>query len=257
MDRLLDFQTKQSASPERLQAEERQVRVTTLVLDTETHDVVEPEIVEAAWYELESPALTVAGHFCQRYRPSKPIALDALAAHHIMDEDLVNEPPSSSFKLPEDATILIGWNVDFDWQVIGSPKLRRIDVMAMFWRTWPEVGKVSQGAALYHVDRAGARAALQDAHSALQDCRNCLTILRAIAEKVGGFESWKTMWEYSEEARVPDTFMFGKHKGVKIADAPADYIDWFLRQPEVDPYLRKALLRAGRRPPEPEGDPYG
>jgi len=34
---------------------------------------------------------------------------------------------------------------------------------------------------------------------------------------------------------------FGKHKGTPMADVPRDYKAWLLNQPDVDPYLRKAL----------------
>ena len=36
---------------------------------------------------------------------------------------------------------------------------------------------------------------------------------------------------------------FGRHAGEKIADVPTDYVAWLLRQPDVDEYLRTALLR--------------
>lgn len=34
---------------------------------------------------------------------------------------------------------------------------------------------------------------------------------------------------------------FGKHKGDLISAIPTDYKEWLLRQPDVDPYLAKAL----------------
>ncbi|MFO1382174.1 MAG: DUF3820 family protein [Moraxella osloensis] len=34
---------------------------------------------------------------------------------------------------------------------------------------------------------------------------------------------------------------FGKHKGVAIKDLPADYVDWLLKQADLDPYLHLAL----------------
>jgi exodeoxyribonuclease X len=219
--------------------------MTALVLDCETSGVLEPvEVVEVAWARLRSAAELVDDEvFEQRYQPSKPIELGAMAVHHIMDEDLVGYPPSAAFKLPEDATIIIGHNVDFDHKAIGSPRVRRIDVMAMAWKAWPEIGKVSQGALLYHVERGRARELLKGAHGALQDVLNCLIALRAIAQKVGGFDTWEAMWRFSEEARIPDTFMFGKHKGTRIAETPIDYRQWFLRQADIDPYLALAIQR--------------
>ena len=45
----------------------------------------------------------------------------------------------------------------------------------------------------------------------------------------------------SEQARIPKSITFGKHKGTAIQDLPKDYIQWLLRQDDLDIYLRKAL----------------
>ena len=175
--------------------------------DTETTGVEEPiEVIEHAGIRLVAANdLTPDDEFEMRYRPSKPIELGAMAVHHIMDEDLVGScyPPSCDCRLPEDCTVIVGHNVDFDWGVLRKPRVRRIDLMAMAWKVWPEIGKVGQGALLYHVDRGHARQLLRGAHSALQDVRNALIVLCAIADKVGGFESWEAMWRFSEGPGCP------------------------------------------------------
>ncbi len=51
----------------------------------------------------------------------------------------------------------------------------------------------------------------------------------------------KKLYIASEEARIPQIINFGKHRGTAIADLPADYVQWLLRQEDLDPYLRKAL----------------
>lgn len=53
--------------------------------------------------------------------------------------------------------------------------------------------------------------------------------------------SWEELWHHSEEARIPKFINFGKHRGTAIADLPSDYRAWLLRQPDIDPYLIKAL----------------
>jgi exodeoxyribonuclease X len=39
---------------------------------------------------------------------------------------------------------------------------------------------------------------------------------------------------------------FGKHKGMPIAEVPKDYVRWLLNQPDIDPFLRRALQAAPR-----------
>ena len=52
------------------------------------------------------------------------------------------------------------------------------------------------------------------------------------------------LYTASEDARIPRTINFGKHRGTAIADLPADYMQWLLRQEDLDPYLRKAIENA-------------
>ena len=59
----------------------------------------------------------------------------------------------------------------------------------------------------------------------------------------------KSLYEFSEMARVPTHLSFGKHKGEAIADLAASsegagYIKWLLKQDSVDPYLAEACQQA-------------
>jgi exodeoxyribonuclease X len=215
--------------------------MTTLIFDTETTGLVDPELVSAAWLRLDEPgSLQVTESFDQLYRPSKPISLGALAIHNIMDEDLADCPPAASFALPADTEYLIGHNVDFDWGVIGKPDLKRIDTLCLCRKLWPEADAHTQSAMLYLLERPTARERLRDVHSAAADVQVCLTILSHVLERIAT-STWEELWIASEEARVPELMPFGKHKGLPIQEVPADYKRWLLGQSDVDPYLVKAL----------------
>ena len=98
-----------------------------LIFDTETTGRVEPELIEAAWLAVSDlRTLEVEEQFVQRYRPAKPIEMGAMAVHHILEEDLLESPPASSFRLPEDTGYLVGHSIDYDWGVIGKPDVKRI-----------------------------------------------------------------------------------------------------------------------------------
>lgn len=220
--------------------------MTAYVFDTETTSSEEPiEVIQAAGLRINSPKdLIYTDFFDQQYRPAGRINFGAMAAHHIMEEDLVDCPPSAEFKLPADATIIIGHKVDFDWEAIGHPKIRRICTMAMCRKIWPTADAHTLGAMLYQLHRDRARDLLRGAeHSAIADVKNCLLILKAIADHVGGFESWQAMWKFSEEARIPEIIAFGMHKGSRIEDLPVGYREWMLRQSDMDPYVIKAVKR--------------
>lgn len=213
----------------------------TIIFDTEATDKDNPVIIEAAWLELTNlDPFTTANPWVQRYNPGKPISLGALATHHILDEELVDCPPSSSFALPVDTEYMIGHNVDFDWLAIGCPDVKRICTLALARKLWPDLDSHNQSALLYFLKRQSAKELLKNAHSALADVGICAVILQHAIEQIG-VKTIEDLWTQSELARVPGVMPFGKYKGLPISEVPGDYKRWLLGKGDVDPYLRAAL----------------
>ncbi len=213
----------------------------SIIFDTEATGIKEPVLIEAAWLELESiEPFIVTNPFVQRYNPGKPITLGALATHHILDEELVDCPPASSLSLPDDVEYLIGHNVDFDWEVIGKPEIKRICTLALARKLWPDLDSHTQSALLYYLERNSAREQLRNAHSALTDVGICAVILDHICQQLG-VKTTEDLYGESEKARIPTTMPFGKHKGMLLSDIPSDYKQWLLGQGDIDSYLKKAL----------------
>lgn len=213
------------------------------IFDTETTDRDEPVLIEAAGAlcVIDGGTVFTSFHVCSRYNPGKPISTGAMATHGIMDEDLVGFPPPSDFKLPDNASYLIGHNVDFDWEVIGKPDIKRICTLAIARRLWPDTSH-SQGALMFFLERQRARQLTKNAHNALADIDMCLVIVQHILMQTG-IKTLAELHAYSEECRVPTHFTFGKHKGARIDEVPLDYINWMLRQDDVDQYLQIALRK--------------
>ena len=212
------------------------------IFDTETTGFNEPQIIEAAWRKVTQPRLIlVEDEYCERFMPEKPISFGAMATHHIMREDLYNCRSHKEFSLPGDMTYMIGHNVDFDWQVAGQPDVRRICTLALCRSIWPECDSHSQTAMLYFLFGDAGRGMSRDAHSARIDVKNCWLILKQIIHQLEEIDSWYDLWQASERARIPQVITFGKHKGMKIAELPSDYVCWLACQPDLDPYLLTAL----------------
>ena len=216
---------------------------TVIILDSETTDIKEPEPVEVAYVEYgDRLDLSTQGRsFRSLYKPSKPISMGAMAVHHIMDEDLVDAPPSTSFALPEGVEYLIGHNIDFDWKVIGEQaNVKRICTLALSRSLFPDTDSHTLSAMFYLLERETARERLSAAHSALADVLLCADILKHFV-CILGVTTWEELWLASEAARIPKVMPFGKHKGVPISEVPWDYLQWLSRQTDVDPYLLKAI----------------
>jgi exodeoxyribonuclease X len=210
-----------------------------LAIDTETHALKDPQAVEVAWLELDAPA-DKRQRFASLYKPSAPITFGAMAAHHITDDDVAGAPPSGSFALPDGVQYIVGHNVDFDWSVIGKPDVRRICTLALARHLWADLDSHSLGAVMWA--RFGARCRELRWHRAEDDVSHVAALLPLIREDAG-VSTWGELWQLSEVARVPTVMPFGKHEGDKIADVPIDYAQWLLKKPDVDEYLRTALLR--------------
>jgi len=220
----------------------------TVILDTETNRSKNPEAVEVAFLSMDEEAinhLMTRNMFVQRYRPKDPIEFGAMAIHHITNENVENAKPSGSFVLPEGTKYIIGHHVDFDWEAIGKPEVKRICTLALCHSLWPDVDSHALGAMAYYLFPKEAKGFLTNAHSALADVLTCREVLACILATVN-VSSWEELWHVSEEARVPSVIPFGKHKGMLIADLPSDYVSWLLRQDDIDHYLRIALINRHR-----------
>lgn len=211
-----------------------------IILDTETTGVENAGLIEAAWLAVDNPRDLVPGEeFCARFNPGKVIGYGAMAVHHITNEDIADCPSADDFALPEGTEYVIGHNIDFDWKVIGEPKVKRICTLAFCRQLWPESDSHTLGAMLYLIEGPTAREALRNAHSARADVHVCRSVLSEILSLIGEPATWEEVWQKCEVARVPVVMPYGKHKGMPIKSVPRDYKQWLLRQPDVDPYLRK------------------
>jgi exodeoxyribonuclease X len=219
--------------------------MTALVIDTETTDVENAEVIEYAWTEWEigitAPRISVA-----RFKPKGEISFGAMAVHHILPFELEGLPPFNG-QWASDVDYLIGHNIDFDWKAVGSPDIRRIDTLPMARKLWPELDSHKLGALMYFIHGATSqtRDKLQSAHSAAADVGFCIDLLSVIIEKTG-INTLRELWLYSEQARIPDIMPFGKYKGQPISAIPSQYISWAMKQPDFDPYVLEAFKRKTR-----------
>lgn len=215
-----------------------------LILDTETTGLEEPQPIEFAYVEIDDHFDVVGKVFLQRYRPSKPLEWGAVATHHILPHELFNCPLSIECEIPQDVDFIIGHNVDFDWKVLGSPDISRIDTLSLARKLWPKLDSHKLGALSYYIFGAteAVRSSLQGAHSALTDVHLCQEILKVII-KTMGIKGLNALYVASEDARIPEIMTFGKYKGRPVAEVDRGWQKWYRGTEEPDPYLLLAFTR--------------
>lgn len=224
-----------------------------IILDTETHTLNgQPIEIAYAPIEVENGKLTLdkSKLFDQLYSVDEPISFAAMAVHHILESDLIDRPHYSSFTLPTDTHYIIGHNVDYDIRAIekcgvDTRSIKAICTLALARRVWPDAEAHNISALIYMISKGSekAREMIKKAHRADMDIILTANILMHIVHQLN-INSIEELYAASEDARIPRSINFGKHRGTNIADLPADYIQWLLRQDELDPYLRKALENA-------------
>lgn len=219
-----------------------------LILDTETHDLNGyPIEIAYAPCSFEQGVLVVKQDqvFDEFFSCPEPIALGALATHHILDKEIADKPSYETFKMPEGIEYLIGHNIDYDIKAIQKCKphlqVKGICTLALSRMVWPDLPH-NLTAMYYHVmdDLELARKHLRHAHNAKADIYFTGVVLKTLVQELG-IKDMSSLFIMSETARIPTRINFGKHKGTLIKDLPQDYVVWLLKQPDLDPYLVKAL----------------
>lgn len=237
------------------------------IIDTETTGAEPPdnEVIELAIIKPESRfpggqqqtrgiVEPYEAIFYGRFKPRGRILFSAMAVHHILPQELLGESPAilAKAQLPTDLQYMIGHNVDYDWEALGQPPCKRICTLAISRRIWPGNDGHGLSCLAYHLgqDLVAVRELLKSAHGAAIDCELTFGLLRAELEQppLAHISSWEELWQFSEDARIPQTWTFGKFEGHPIGFADKGYLFWCLRQPDMDPYVKIACTRALEKP---------
>lgn len=224
-----------------------------IILDTETHTLNgQPIEIAYAPIEIHDSKLTLdkTKIFDQLYSVDEPISFAAMAVHHILESELVGQPHYSTFSLPQETTYIIGHNIDYDIRAIekcgvDTGNIKAICTLALARLVWPDAEAHNISALIYMISKGSekAREMIKKAHRADMDIILTANILMHEIHHLN-IQSIEELYNKSEEARIPRSINFGKHRGTAIVDLPADYKQWLLRQEDLDPYLRKALENA-------------
>lgn len=216
------------------------------IIDTETTgtDPKLANIIELAYGPISEDLRTFSTVTCTRFKPDVKIDCGAMAVHHIIPDDLKDCSHHSQAKLPADAAYIIGHNVDFDWNFLGQPDVRRICTLALARHVWPQVGSHTLGACIYRILPFDvARERLRNAHSAGADVHLCHELLSYLLDEYFECLTLEELWTVSEDARLFKIWTFGKFKGKPLAAADRGYMSWCLRQPDMDEYVKKTIQK--------------
>ena len=189
-------------------------------------------------------------------KPDRPISFGAMAVPNIFNEDVAECESHTSLcarLMPQGAAYIIGHNIDFDIRVAANAgfdvsQYKAICTLAMVRNLYPDADSHTLGAVSCMLDYEYARANIKNAHGAAADVKMCARLLYIIC-KQQGITSMDRLYEFSEFARIPTHFPFGKHKGVAIAELATNhdgrgYLQWVVNSIKDNEYLTTACRKA-------------
>ncbi len=174
-------------------------------------------------------------------RPSIKIPPDASAIHHIVDDDLIDAAPvSEAIREHADADMYAAHNASFEMGFL-RPLLGEVKMLCTYrigLRLYPDLPRHSNQFLRYHfgfVEPFGWTRDRLPTHRALGDAIVTARILVQELEdaKTAGI-GLAQLLAWSSEPPLMSIFGFGKHKGQKFADVPADYLTWIIDKSEMD-----------------------
>ncbi len=197
---------------------------------TGTNEQADAEIIECGSYDLVDDA--AIGHVTNPQtsliRPRGPIPPEAKAVHHITEKDVAEAPELRDVidDFLDGADICAAHNAKFEEHFTPRKDLKWICTYKCARIVWPDAPTHTNQGLRYWLgiddDPAFDAGLSMPPHRALPDAYVTAFILRRLLQE-------KTIDELLTISRYPaliKVMNFGKHKGVKFEDAPADYLEW-------------------------------
>jgi len=216
------------------------------VIDFETTGTeADAEVCEVGWCDiaLTDGAWVVAGqgsYLCgvQSMPP------EVRAVHHLSLADVAGQPRFDPASLWEHAKaagvdVVSAHNLAFEAQFWGESPVPLICTYKAALRAWPEAPAHSNGVLRYWLEEAGRIAPIHDLtmppHRAGPDAYVTAHILIALL----GTESANDMARWTKEPCVFPTCPIGKEwRGKRWAEVDRGFLEWMLRQTDMDPDLK-------------------
>lgn len=211
-----------------------------IVIDTETTGLAKgARPVEIAWCTASKDDEYV--EYSERFNPEMLIDAQAIEVHGISNESVKDCRKYTEFTMPQ-TEYIVGHNISYDIRILSEcdpdvKNIKSICTLALARMAWPELPSHKLDNLILYLEPDFKFIA----HSALGDVMATKLLLKFLVIKLY-VRSTDELYSLSEEARIPKSMPFGKHKGVPFEKLDKSYISWALDNLDVDDYLKAKLL---------------
>lgn len=211
------------------------------VLDSETTGL-EPtdKVCELGWTDLvKTDAGWEVGATASTLCRVETMPPQARSVHHISAEETWPFPAFDPDALwlqaaAEGVDVIAAHNCAYDLTYWGEPKLPVICTLKASRHLWPDAPAHSNGVLRYWLQDQGLiapeDALCHPSHRAGPDTYVTAHVLRHML----GLAPAAQLVAWTKQPLVFHVWGFGKHRGEKLSDTPADYLDWVTNKSELD-----------------------
>ena len=191
-------------------------------------------VCEVGWCDIDG--MVVSAPCSLLVNPGRPIPFEAMAVHHIRDMDVANAPSSDKAftSLMSGADVFSAHNAAFERQFFAGGDKPWICTYRCAMRAWPELPGHSNQVLRYALNLKIDEVLASPPHRAGPDAYISAHILLRLL----GQASVEQLIKWTSEPIILGTVRFGKHRGQNWSSVPRDYLDWLLRQTDLDADVR-------------------
>lgn len=202
------------------------------VIDIETTgiDAASHKVIEIAAYDVHADQKRLERVGSHLVNPDRPIPPEASAVHHLIDADVAAAEPFDAVWKNYSVNAPIYYaahNCDFERAYLPtSDGMQWICTYKCALRLWPDAPSHGNQVLRYWMGLDGAagfdRETAARAHRAEADAYVTAWILMRLLDQfaIGDLLTW------TNEPRAHPRLTFGKHRGLKWAEIPSDYLLW-------------------------------
>jgi exodeoxyribonuclease X len=225
---------------------ERQAPRLVRVIDYETTGLPEnpdAEVIELGRIDVDLVTLAVGDPWRSFARPKGAIPPDVKAVHHILEEDVADAPEltkvwAAFWEGCASTDVLAAHNAAFEQHFHKGGGRSWIDTYKCALTVWPNAPAHNNQALRYWLDLDRSpdfdRGFAMPPHRALPDAYVTAHVLVRLLREC----SVPDLISISGKPALLNTLNFGKHRGMKFSDAPAEYLEWIRDKSELNPDVK-------------------